>query len=351
MNKEIQILDKVVNQNSLFVIAEAGNQFNGNKQTALDLVDASADAGADAVKFIFWFPDEILADKELLYTYETVSGLKTEPMYDLLDRIRLSMTDWQDVMLRCSKRNILMMATINSPSGVDFAMCDGLDLPAIKLSTWDWNFMDLWKWVANSGKPTFVDTGAVTVQEIQRNIRYFRKARNSNLVLLHCFHTKDPMQMNMNSIPYLRDTCNCLVGYSATDYHDDLDVMALGLGACVLEKRITISRQGGVLHDSLSKEPGEFKEYVKRMRELKSSMGRYDVIPSDVDLSERKKWFRRIVADEDIKAGDEILRPMLEAKRGETGLDPAVMDDLLGKVALRDIKRNETIKIEDVCQQ
>lgn len=337
---------RLLNQSSLTVIAEVGNQFNGDLDTALRLVDAAAEAGADAVKFIFWFPDEIFTDKNIQYTYDVEGGAKTEPMFDLLDRIRLPLQSWQEVLLECNRKDIMMSSTVISPSG--FEMATELGLSFIKLSTWDWNFSDLWRWVALSRIPAIADLGAVKDDEIEENINIFRKEKNYDLAFLHCFHTKRPEAFNMLTIPYMRNKYNCLVGYSSADRGNDLDVMAVTLGASILEKRLTLDRKGGVLHDAVSLEPDEFKDYVTRMRKVKASLGESGIFPSEEDTKERQKWFRRIVADEFIPKGEIILRQMLEAKRGLPGIPPSKIWDFVGKTAARDIQRNETIQEYDV---
>lgn len=334
---------KTITANNLFIIAEVGNQFGGSKQTALNLCKVAADAGADAVKFIFWFPDEILADKKQMYSYLTAEGTITEPMFDMLDRLRLPIQDWWEVQEECNRLGIIFFATVNSPSGQEWAEV-ALNIPIIKLSSWDYFFTDLFKWAGKTQKPVIVDTGQVYEDELDMHM----KLLGDNLILMHCPHAKMVSQENLLSIPYMARRYGCLVGYSSTDYSDDFDIAAIGLGACAIEKRLTLSRQGGILHDAISKEPGEFKEYVKRMREIKSTLGIYGIKPSDNDLEQRKLWFRRIVADEDINKGDIILRPMLEAKRGFTGISPDHIWEFVGKKATRDIRRNEDVKYEYV---
>lgn len=349
MNKELELQSrngvKVINLQELFVISEVGNQFNGDYETAIRLAKATKDAGADAVKYIFWFPDEIMAE-DRPYTYLTNEGEKTESMFDLLNRLRLTIEEWHEVKQYCDKIDILMLSTVNCPSAMDWA--EELSLPAIKLSSWDWNFTDLWSWAAKMALPCIADLGAVTETEFGKNIKLFKDNLNGELMFLQCFHTDKPEQINMLNIPYLARKYDCLMGYSAAGRDDSLDALSIGLGACVLEKRLTLSRKGGILHDTVSKEPGELKEYVTAMRRLKQSLGSEKISFSNNDWAERKKWFRRVVADCNIAKGDFIWRQDLECKRGETGLAPDKIWDLVGKTAKRDIKRNEDIREEDV---
>lgn len=337
----LQLENKTIDDENLFVIAEVGNQFAGSKEIALKLVDVCAKAGADAIKFIFWFPDEIMTDRTQLYSYETAEGIKTEPMFDLLERLRLPLWDWFDIRCYCKERNIIMMSTVNSPSGIDYAR--EIDMPAYKLSSWDYNFPDIWRWIAGDQKPVFIDTGPVNALELAQSLQIFKEEHNDQYALLYCFHTSRYEAFNMRAIPYLKQAFHCLVGYSSTNYSDESDIMAVSLGACILEKRLTLSRKGGILHDAISKEPHEFGEYVLKMRNIKSALGQYDLIPSKEDLEGRQKWFRKIVADKTIPRGTIITRDMLEAKRGTTGIDPKHIGSYIGREAKRDIQRNEDI--------
>ena len=344
MNKFIPIKNKTVSQDSLYIIAEVGNQHNGDYETARKLIDVCIDAGADAAKFIFWYPDEIMVDNPP-YTYKTVKGEVTEPMFDLLNRFRLSTIDWYELKDYCLDKDIAFMSTVLSPSG--FELGKGLLMDAYKLSAWDWNFPDLFQWVASTGMPAIMDVGACTTRELDNVMKIFNHHENENAILMHCIHADRNDQMNMMAIPYLRDKYDCLVGYAPASRDDELDLVAIGLGACVIEKRITLDRNACVLHDALSKEPDEFKSYVERMRKVKESLGKYALIPSDRDLGERKKWFRHVVADCNIPEGEIITRDMLEAKRGEFGINPENIWTIAGARARRTLARNEAIKPDD----
>lgn len=336
----------------LFIIAEVGNQFNGDVKTSFDLIDVVVDSGADAIKFIFWFPDEIMCDNPM-YTYEKwVSGIDgnggyvpykgiktrvTEPMFDLLERLTLPLSDWRIIKKYCDKRKVTMLATIQSRTGIEWA--EELELPAYKLSAWDWNNPLLYEAVAERGKPIIWDIGTVNEGELKQVISKI----DNPLLLMHEFHTDNYGQMNMETIPYLIETLGIPVGFASTDFNDELDCMAIALGAIALEKRLTLNRRDGVLHSAISKEPEEFKDYVRKMRLLHNALGEYSVIPSDNDLAERLKWFRHLVADKPIKKGEIITRDMIEAKRGWDGVTPIKTESYIGKEAEKDYERNEAL--------
>jgi len=350
------IRNKEITQDKLFIISEVGNQFGGSVEKAKRLIDVTKEAGADAVKFIFWFPDEILADKSIIYEYETnfvhpnypnTKPVKTkvaELMFGLLDKLRLTDGEWREVRDYALNKDVIFMSTIISPGGIDLENFILMD--AIKISSWDYNFPDLWRWIAWQGKPMLIDLGPADEELLAKNLSILKSEYNTNYALLHCFHTQNYNEMNMLTIPYLREKFKCPVGYSSIDYNDETDIMAVALGACILEKRLTLDRKGGILHDSISKEPDEFKAYVEKMRQCKEAMGKMGVFPSPNDIEQSKKWFRRIVADVDIRKGETITRDMLEAKRGRTGIEPERIWEFVGRRASQNIPRNTTLTEE-----
>ena len=347
MRSEIRLGNKMIGERQpLFIIAEIGVTCNYDIKITKELIDVVRESGADAVKCIFWFPDEIMSDKTVPFTYETVRGLKTENMYDMLSKLRFTLDQWREVKAYADQQDVIMFSTVNSPSGLTYA--EALGLEAYKVSSWDYNYVPLWRRIAALGKPMLIDTGPVTSPEVAKVIQLMDEAGNDQAVLLHCFHTDCYAEMNMRAIPYLSRTFHTLVGYSSKDRRDATDIMAIALGAVVLEKRLTMSRALPGHHHILSKEPKEFEEYVNVMRGVQEAVGMSDLRPSQVDLEERKKWFRHLVANRAISQGTVLTAEMLEAKRPEPGVSPEYLEGFVGKKTRRDLQYNEAIWWDDV---
>jgi sialic acid synthase SpsE len=346
MKKQIRIGDRVIgDRQPLFVIAEIGVTCNYDIAIAKQLIDITAEAGADAVKFIFWFPDEIMADRTITYSYDTVDGRRTENMFEMLSKLRFSLDQWREVKAHADRRGVVMLSTVNSPTGIEWAQA--LDLQAFKLSSWDYNYVPLLRRIATLRKPMLLDTGPVDTLDVARVMKLMTDAGNDESVLVHCFHTENPDEMNMRAIPYMRAAFDSLVGFSATGLPDEEDVMAVTLGACVLEKRLTLDRALPGHHHVLSKQPDEFHGYVKTVRTVHRMLGAGPLCPSAVDLAERRKWFRHLVANEDIPAGTVLSSAMIEGKRGE-GVSPEYVDQFVGRTTKRALRRNESLSWSDV---
>jgi N-acetylneuraminate synthase/N,N'-diacetyllegionaminate synthase len=347
MDTEIIIRNKKIGKdNPIFIIAECGVTCNYDMTITKELIKVVKESGADAIKFIFWFPEEIMSDKTIIYTYETISGIKSENMYEMLKKMTFSLDEWFEIKAYADKNDVILFATVNSPSGIEYA--ERLGLEAYKLSSWDFNYFSLWKRIAALGKPMLIDTGPVNTLDVAKVIKIMRDANNYKSVLLHCFHTDKYEEMNMKAIPYMQRTFNTIVGYSSRDQNDEMDIMAISLGAVVLEKRLTLSRSLPGHHHILSKEPKEFEKYVKLIRDLHKALGIYDLKPSETDMRERSKWFRHVVANRDIPKGTILTRDMLEAKRPEKGISPEYIDFLIGRELKRDKYYNEPILWEDI---
>ena len=144
MRKQIELRHKIIGGASpTFIIAEIGVTCNYDLAMSKALIDVVRDSGADAVKFIFWFPDEFMRERTVLYEYDTSDGRKTENMYDMLNSLRFTLDEWKELKAYADDCGVVMFSTVNSPSGITYAESIGLE--AYKLSSWDYNYLPLWR--------------------------------------------------------------------------------------------------------------------------------------------------------------------------------------------------------------
>ena len=347
MRKEIKIRNCIIGEgHPLFIVAECGITCNYDLKIAKELIDVVQKSRADAIKFIFWFPEEIMSDKSFIYEYDTFEGRKSENMYEMLDKLRFSLDEWQEIKNYADEKKVVLFSTVNSPSGIEYAEIIGLE--AYKLSSWDFNYLPLWRRIAAIGKPIIIDTGPVNTLEVAKVMQVMKEAGNDQAILVHCVHTNEPTEINMRSIPYIRQAFDSLVGYSSNFLTPETDIMAITLGAVYLENRLTMSRKLPGHHHILSREPDEFSAWIKQMRDVHSSLGEYDLKPSKGDLSVRAVGFRHLVANQDILAGTILTAEMLEGKRPESGVSPEYINFFIGRKVKRDLVYNETISWNDV---
>lgn len=347
MKESIRIRSRAIGEGEpLFVVAEVGVTCNYDMTIARELIDVIHEAAADAVKFIFWFPDEIMSDTSITYTYETETGPRSENMYEMLSKLRFTLDQWHELKRYADARDVIFFATVNSPSGIAWA--ETLKLDAYKLSSWDYNDLPLWRRIAALGKPMLIDTGPVDVLDVAKVMRLLKDEKNDQHVLIHCFHTDRFAEMNMRAIPYMRRAFDTHVGFSSKDRASETDILALALGASVIEKRLTLRRSLPGHHHVLSLEPGEFAAYVRMMRELQASLGDETLNPSAADLAERAKWFRHLVAARDVPRGTRLTEADLASKRPASGISPEHLDLFVGRTTKRDLRRNEALAWDDL---
>jgi sialic acid synthase SpsE len=347
MRQRIRIANRTIGEGQpLFVMAECGVTCNYDMTLTKELIDAVREAGADAIKLIFWFPDEIMSDKTITYSYETVEGKKTENMYQMLSKLKFSFDQWQEIKNYADEQDVVLFSTVNSPTGSEWA--ERLKLDAYKLSSWDYNDTPLWSAIASLGKPMLIDTGPVETTDVAKAMELMLKAGNDQSVLVHCCHADTYDELNMATIPYMKETFQSVVGYSSKDRDPAPDIMGVSLGASVLEKRLTMSRKLPGHHHILSLEPKEFAEHVKVLRQVQAGVGKKGLTPSRNDKEERKKWFRHLVARKPIKKGTVLTRDLLIGMRPENGISPEYLEAFVGKTAQKDIEQNEAIRWDHV---
>ena len=344
---EIKIGKKYLGQNHpIFITAEIGVTCNYDMKITKELIDVAKTAGADAVKLIFWFPEEIMSDKTITYSYDTINGKVSENMFEMLNELRFSLDEWHEIKEYADKQDIIVFSTVNSPSGIKYA--EAIELEAYKLSSWDYNYLPLWEKISKLNKPMIIDTGPVNTLEVAKVMQLMKDAKNDKSILVHCFHTNNHSEMNMNAIPFMRKAFNTLVGYSSRNQESETDFMAVALGSVYIEKRLTLSTKLPGHHHIISMEPNEFTDYVKMIRNAQSSLGIKSLNPSDGDLQERKKAFRHLVVTSDLKKGTILSYDDLEGKRPENGLSPEYMDYFIGKELKRDLNYNDSIDWDDI---
>ena len=347
MNKTITIDDRTISDASeLFITAEIGVTCNHELDTSKKLIDVVAESGADAAKFIIRFPEEIFSKSHVEYEYETASGVEKGNLVEIFEELRFTFDEWNEIKNYADEKGVITFATASTPSAVQWA--DELGFGAFKISSWDVNNIPLLEQVAQLNKPLLIDTGPAQKHELARVLHIMEEAGNEEALLVHCYHTDDVSQMNMKAIPYMRETFHTPVGFSSPDKNSTRDIMAVSMGACFLEKRLTLSNDLEGHHHYISLEPDEFNEYVSMIRDTNAATGEKDLIPSAGDLRGREKWFRSIVANEDIPEGTELDREMLAAKRPPDGVSPVHIDCFDGLRVNRDIEKDEPINWNDL---
>lgn len=328
-----------------YLIAEVGTTCLGDLGLALQLVEASAAAGMDAVKFQVIDADQN-SNPSAAYPVKWDGEERLVNMQEMFSRLTFSRDEWRKIKDACAARDVDFFATVDYVEGVD--MLEEVGVSSHKLGAWDTTFKPLIDRIGETGKPMFVDLGPTSRREIEDLKAWYGKAGGTEIIFLHDYHTGDDREMNMAAIAHLAKTEHWPVGYSSPGHDHDLDFLALGLGAKVIEKRLTMDRSFKAFHSHESLEPSELATWVGRIRHAERAIGAEEVRPSANDRRESAQNYRSVCTMRQIRAGEVFTPVNLHGKRPGTGLPTVMLDEIWGKCAARDLSANTLIVEDDV---
>jgi N-acetylneuraminate synthase len=306
----------------------------------LEIVDAAAKAGADAVKLQTYTAQTMTLDvHEPGFVIDDPKSLWVGRQLFELYKEAHTPWDWHaPIMARAALHGMHCFSTPFDETAVDFL--SSLDVPAYKIASFENTDLPLIQKVAKTGKPMIISTGTANLAEIDDAVRVAREAGCKDLVLLKCTSTYPslPTSTNILTIPYMRKIFGCEVGLSDHTMGIGAAIAAVSHGASVIEKHFTLSRADGGVDSSFSMEPEEMKSLVVETERAWQSLGEVSFGPN---LDEMKSLvFRRSVyIAEDIKAGDTLNRINLRCVRPGHGLAPKYYELLLGRRVNTDVKK------------
>lgn len=319
-----------------FIIAEMSGNHNQSLERALAIVDAAADAGADAIKLQTYTADTMTLPGA--FTIEDENSLwKGRELYDLYKE---AYTPWewhQPIFERAKERGMIAFSSPFDETAVDFL--EELGAPVYKIASFENTDHPLLRKVAATGKPVIMSTGAATVQEVAEGVQVLRDAGCQELILLKCTSTypSTPENTNLLTIPHMRELYGVQVGLSDHTMGVGAAVAAVALGATVIEKHFTLRRADGGVDSAFSLEPEELKMLVIESERAQLAMGQvqYGVQKAE----EKSRLFKRSVyAAKDIAAGEAFTKENIRVIRPGLGLAPKHYEELLGKSAATNIK-------------
>lgn len=328
-----------------YVIAELSANHNGSLAAALDLVEAAAEAGADAVKIQTYRADTITIETDSP-EFTIRGGLwDGRTLYELYEQAH---TPWEwhaELFARARDVGITMFSSPFDFTAVD--LLEELGAPAFKIASFEAVDLPLIRRVATAGKPMIISTGMSDEAEIESAIGAARQAGCDELIVLHCVsgYPAPASDYNLRTLVDIGVRHDVVVGLSDHTLGNATAIAAIALGACVIEKHFTLDRDGGGPDDSFSLEPRELKDLCRDCRTAWEALG-------DVDYTRKKSeegnlQFRRslyVVAD--VEAGDAVTPENVRSIRPGFGLAPRHYDDILGRKFANDVPRATPVSWE-----
>lgn len=332
-----------------FIIAEMSGNHNQSLERALSIVDAAASAGVDALKIQTYTADTMTIDKSdgEFFISDTNSLWKGESLYSLYQK---AYTPWEwhkAIFDRCREKGIIGFSTPFDFTAVDFL--ETLECPVYKVASFENIDLPLIKRIAQTGKPMVVSTGMANLSELDDLVRTARMNGCSDLTLLKCTssYPAEPAGTNLLTIPHMRELFQCNVGLSDHTLGIGAAVAGVALGATVIEKHFTLSREDGGVDAAFSLEPAEMAQLVRECKTAYEALGNvsYERQPQE----EKSLIFRRsLYIVEDMKAGDIITEKNMRRIRPGLGLAPKYYETVLGRRVKYDVPGGTALSWEMV---
>ena len=327
-----------------FIIAEMSGNHNHSLERALQIADAAAESGVDALKLQTYTADTLTIDKSdgEFFISDPNNLWKGESLYSLYQK---AYTPWEwhkAIFDRCKEKGIVCFSTPFDFTAVDFL--EELDCPIYKIASFENIDIPLIKRVAQTGKPMIVSTGMASISELDDLVRTAKKNGCQDLTLLKCTssYPATPEGTNLLTIPHMKELFKCNVGLSDHTLGIGAAVASVALGATVIEKHFTLSRADGGVDAAFSMEPAEMAQLVRECNTACEALGE---VSYEIQEQEKKSIvFRRsLYIVEDMKAGDVITEENMRSIRPGLGLAPKYYEDLLGRKVRRNIAKGTAL--------
>ncbi len=319
-----------------FIIAEVGNNHNGDFDRAKHMIDKAVEMGADCVKFQMRQIKEVYRSKSLEKSGE---DLGTEYIIDLLNKFELSVEKQKALSDYCKTKGILYMCTPWDRTSVD--ILESFNVPAYKVASADLTNLPLLDKLSKTNKPLILSTGMSTTEEIRFTVDFLNK-RNVKFVLLHCNSTYPaPLHdINLNWILKLKDI-HPLIGYSGHERGINVSLGAIALGAKVIERHFTLDRKMEGPDHAASLEFEEFKTLISGCREIEMALGNSEILSrkfSQGEMINRENLGKSLVAARPMKKGTILKENDIKVLSPGQGLSPQYYESLIGLELNRDIE-------------
>ncbi|HEX6239236.1 MAG TPA: pseudaminic acid synthase [Polyangiales bacterium] len=322
-----------------YIIAELSANHNQDYETAVAIVHAAADAGADAIKLQTYTADTITIDCDNEHFQIRKGTLWEGKVLHALYQEAYTPWEWQPkLMAEAKARGLHCFSSPFDPTAVDFL--ESLAVPAYKLASFELIDIPLIRKIASTGKPLIMSTGMATLDEIDEAVRIARAAgaRSISLLRTNSGYPASPAEINLRCMANLADTFSVVTGLSDHTLGIAVPVAAVALGASIIEKHFTLSRAVPGPDVAFSLEPAEFRAMVEAVRTAEQAVGRVQYGPTERELASRQ--FRRsLFVVKNVKKGEVFTSENVRSIRPAAGLHTRHLEVVLGRRAARDAEK------------
>ena len=333
---------------STLIIAEAGVNHNGSLETAKQLIEVAARAGADLVKFQTFSANRLVTASARKADYQLETTSNSESQHEMIRKLELSREMHEELIGHCQQCGIGFFSTGFDPESVDLLAELGLD--SFKIPSGEITNLPYLRYIGRFGKQIILSTGMAKLGEIEDALVVLESSGTSieKITVLHC-NTEYPTPMsdvNLKAMLSIRDAFGVQVGYSDHTLGIEVPIAAVALGATVIEKHFTLDRNLLGPDHSASLEPDELQAMVKAIRNIELVLSGDGIKrPSPSETKNLVNVRKSIVAKKVIRKGDIYSDHNLCVKRPGMGISPMEWDHVVGRIAQKDFKVDDLIKI------
>lgn len=348
MSDSLKIANRIIGRNlPPFVIAEMSGNHNKSLERALEIVEAAAKAGAHALKIQTYTPDTMTLDidEDEFQISDQSSLWSGASLYNLYSEA-YTPWDWhKPIFDRVVELGMIPFSTPFDDLAVDFL--ESLNVPCYKIASFENTDLPLIKRVAATGKPLIISTGMATIAELDDTVRAARAAGCKDLILLKCTssYPAPAESSNVLTIPHLREMFDCEVGLSDHTMGIGVALASIALGATVIEKHFTLSRQDGGVDSAFSLEPSEMAQLAIESLRASQALGTVFYGPT-MQEKESLKFRRTLYVVEDMKKDEVLSTRTVRAIRPGYGLAPKFLPNVLGRKVTKDVKKGTPLTWE-----
>lgn len=315
-----------------FIIAEVSGNHNGSLERALEIIDAVASSGAQAVKFQTYTADTITIDSDRP-EFRISSDHPLWGGSNLYELYTQAHTPWEwhaPLFARAREHGLVPFSSPFDASAVD--LLESLDAPLYKIASLEIGDLPLLRRVARTGKPVILSNGAASLSDIDLAVRTIRDEGNDQIVVLACTssYPASPSESNLRTIPVLRDAFGVQVGLSDHTMGIGAAIAAVALGASVVEKHVTLRRADGGVDSDFSLEPHELAALVAESRTAWEALGSPVITPTSSE-GESQRLRRSLYVVKPVRAGDVVTPENVRSIRPAGGLAPAEYESVMGR--------------------
>jgi len=332
---KIKISNRRIGENHpVFVIAEAGINHNGDLKTAKKLIIEAKRSNADSIKFQTFHASDLASRKS--------------KFFNLFKKLEFSDLEFAELSDYAKSNNIIFLSTPFSFHAVD--LLTKLKAPAFKIASGDLTNLPLIKYAASKNKPMIISTGMANRNEINEAIKTIKNTKNNEIIVLHSVsgYPTPIDQVNLNVIKSMSKKIQYPIGYSDNGSDNLVPLIAVSLGAKVIEKHFTLNKKMKGPDHSMSCDPKQLKEIIMNIRSVEKMLGTDEKSCQQSELLNKTMARRSIITLNDIPKNTVITDKMIGIKRPATGIIPKFFNQIIGKKTKQKIKAETPLQWSDI---